>query len=527
MVVQMNEEASLTDADPKKKNQTTTRLSTVLLLGLFVLIVFTRFWDLGTENFWYDEFIMVYATESWDVVVEQINAGRNPLLTILGFAWGQIFGYSEFAVRSISAITGAASVMLFFWLARKMYNERIALIAAGLATISGFLVWYSQDYRYYSLMLLFAVLSYFFLWQALETGKRWYFIPMVISNILLYFTHTFALFFYIGQGLFFLTRFFKYPKLRLAWFFSQIAIIAGIIHHVSIYVLTDYGGSDGATRSFLESVPYNEPIFTLVRFIAYDLYYFRTIPLAIAAAVGVLGTLYFLYTQREHLGQNWRESWQEFSSRFTDQTDATLMTLFWLGSLFIPWVAEVAIGPAYLHRYVIWAAPAFFLLLAVGMVTFRRLIPLYASVGALVVLMGAGLLVYYQQPTREEWSTLYDYVLANEDEDDLIVASWLGERVEPYNTLGRAFDQYYAGDTRYCDLAEAAIRDEGEDAIFEACVAEAPVDRFWVAIRAAEFENGPERAEAIGEYLGEAYNAEMVQHIILYDVQLIEFAVEE
>ncbi len=528
MDVQMNKGAvQPTSSDQEQGGQGAVRLSQVLLLGLFLLVVFTRFWDLGVENFWYDEYIMVYATQSWDVVVEEINLGRNPVLTVVGFLWGQAFGYSEFSVRAISAISGILAVGVFYWLARRMYNERVALIAAALATFSGFLIWYAQDYRYYSVMLLLGLLSYAFLWQALATGKRWYFIPMVIANILMYFTHTFALFLFVGQGLFFLTRWFKYPRLRLAWVVSQIAIIAGIIHHVWVFVLSGYNETAGDTLSYLATIPYNEPIFTLVRFLAFDLYYFRPIPLIAAGVVGVGGTLVFLFMQRSQLGKNWGASWREFASRFTQETDATLMLLFWLGAMFLPWLLEPVLGPAYAHRYVIWAAPAFFLLLAVGMVTFRRLIPLYASVGALAVLMLAGLLVYYQDPSREDWTSLYGHIAANEDADDLIVISWPGGRAVRYDPLGQAYGLYYPGDTRHCDLEEGTLREAGTDVAFEECVGDADVDRFWVAIRAAEFENGPQRAEAIGEYLGEAYGAAMEEHIIFFDVQLIEFVVEE
>jgi len=113
------------------------------------------------------------------------------------------------------------------------------------------------------------VASYAFIWQALDTGKRWYFIPHVIANILLYFTHTFALFFFMGQGLFFLLRWFKYKDLRLAWFVSQIAIIAGIFHHVWTFVLSGYAGSSsGATATgapeFVTSLPFNNPFFTVL-----------------------------------------------------------------------------------------------------------------------------------------------------------------------------------------------------------------------------------------------------------------------
>lgn len=524
MDVQMNEPAlHHTSADV---GQGSVRLAQVVLVSLLLLTVFTRFWDLGRENFWYDEFILVHATQSWELVVEEVTLGRNPLVTVLGYFWGQVFGYSEFALRSISAVTGVLAVVAFYWLARRMYDERVGLIAAALATFSGFLIWYAQDYRYYSVMLLLAVLSFAFLWQALATGKRWYFIPMVMCNILLYFTHTFALFIFVGQGLFFLTRWFAHPRLRLAWVVSQVAIIAGIFHHLYLYVLSGYNDTAGSTLGFLTTLPYNEPIFTLVRFIAYDTYYFRPLPLGIAAGVGIIGTLAFLVVRREHLGKDWGATWREVGERFTQQTDATLMTLFWLGAMFIPWLLQFAIGPAYAHRYVIWAAPAFFLLLAVGLVSFRRLIPLTASVGALAVLMISGLLVYYEEPTREDWTSLYGYVAAHEDADDMIVVSWPGERGDRYNALGQAYNLYYPGDTPYCDLEERTINQEGADAAFEACVGDVPVDRFWIAIRAAEFENGPQRAEAIGEYLGEVYNAALAEHHIFFDVQLLEFVVE-
>lgn len=85
----------------------------------------------------------------------------------------RIFGTSEFAVRLPSLLAGVALVPVLFWVGKTLYDRRTGWIAAILAAIAPFCVWYSQEARMYSQFMLFAAVAIGAQVLAIRRG-RWY-----------------------------------------------------------------------------------------------------------------------------------------------------------------------------------------------------------------------------------------------------------------------------------------------------------------------------------------------------------------
>jgi uncharacterized membrane protein len=83
----------------------------------------------------------------------------------------RLFGSSEFAVRLPSLIAGVALVPVMGWAGRLLYDRRTGWIAALLAAIAPFGVWYSQEARMYSLFMLLAALAVGAQVQAIRRGR--------------------------------------------------------------------------------------------------------------------------------------------------------------------------------------------------------------------------------------------------------------------------------------------------------------------------------------------------------------------
>ena len=139
--------------------------TTLIVVGLTVLAAGLRFARIGQQSFWYDEGF------TW-LLVRQHSLGEMlgliprteltpPLYYSLAWAWARIFGYSEAGLRSLSAFAGVATVPAMYGAGAKLVSRRAGLIAAALASCSPLLVWYSQEARSYSLLVLFATLSLF------------------------------------------------------------------------------------------------------------------------------------------------------------------------------------------------------------------------------------------------------------------------------------------------------------------------------------------------------------------------------
>ena len=73
-----------------------------------------------------------------------------PLHHALLWVTVRLFGTSEFAVRLPSLIAGVALVPAMCWVGSVLYDRRTGWVAAMLAAIAPFCVWYSQEARMYS-----------------------------------------------------------------------------------------------------------------------------------------------------------------------------------------------------------------------------------------------------------------------------------------------------------------------------------------------------------------------------------------
>ena len=177
----------------------------VLIVGLLV-----RLPTIFSRPLWYDEaFAVLFSAEGpramsyGTLLVEQgIAADVHPLgyYTLL-WAWQAVAGGSPFSVRALSVILGLILVYLGFRLSRKLFDERIAIVAALALALSPFQVHYSQEVRMYALLavlLLGATLAY---WRALEGGSLRYWLGFAFLAAAAQYTHTLAGLYLIPLGL--------------------------------------------------------------------------------------------------------------------------------------------------------------------------------------------------------------------------------------------------------------------------------------------------------------------------------------
>jgi hypothetical protein len=71
-----------------------------------------------------------------------------------------VFGDTEAGLRSLSAVFGVVSVPVVFAAARELVGRRGGLAAAALVAVNPLLVWYSQEARAYSLLVLTSAIAF-------------------------------------------------------------------------------------------------------------------------------------------------------------------------------------------------------------------------------------------------------------------------------------------------------------------------------------------------------------------------------
>ncbi|HKT90449.1 MAG TPA: glycosyltransferase family 39 protein [Candidatus Sulfotelmatobacter sp.] len=165
----------------------------VLLLSAAALAI--RLWCIACKPFWFDEcFSVEIARISWGNFFHLLwwREANMSLYYLLLRIWLH-FGESPFFIRSLSAVIGAGTVPVVYWLAKLLFDRRVALITAALFAFNAYDVRYSQEARSYVLFVLLATVSSGFLiaWLRNPTprNRAWY----IVFSVLAVYAHFYAL----------------------------------------------------------------------------------------------------------------------------------------------------------------------------------------------------------------------------------------------------------------------------------------------------------------------------------------------
>ncbi len=183
------------------------RLSRAELLILIVLTAASAvacFVDLGSRSLWNDEFhsalvALHHGTSLWSAAT--VDGGNMMLYYLLLHVFVSLFGDGQLVLRVPSALAGVALTSIIFFLARRMFGSRTAMIATAIVAVSPALVVGNQQARGYSLGTLLIASSLLALLRAIEcpTRRRWCVYGLV--TVLSIYTLAYAAMFLVGQWL--------------------------------------------------------------------------------------------------------------------------------------------------------------------------------------------------------------------------------------------------------------------------------------------------------------------------------------
>jgi uncharacterized membrane protein len=162
-----------------------------------------RFVSLGKESIWLDEATsIIIARMNLPSVVAWAAGDIHPPLYYLALHFWLRLGESEFAVRALSAVLGILTIGVAYALARELFDQRVGLLAALLLALSPLHVGYSQEARMYVMLTLWSLLASYLLLMALRRQRMRYWLGYVLTSVLALYTHYFALFVLLFQGLY-------------------------------------------------------------------------------------------------------------------------------------------------------------------------------------------------------------------------------------------------------------------------------------------------------------------------------------
>ena len=153
-------------------------------LALMTIILLVAFGlgmpGLNLEPVWFDEFASItfmggmappYSPQQIVATVSQRAWDHVPFYYLFGAGWASFVGWSQFALRLLSLLSGVVMISWLFRFASDTIDKRTAILAALLMSTSAFVIVYFHELRAYSLLMLLAIVHIWLYWRLL-TCKR-------------------------------------------------------------------------------------------------------------------------------------------------------------------------------------------------------------------------------------------------------------------------------------------------------------------------------------------------------------------
>ncbi len=164
-----------------------------LILTGFVL----RISDLGVNSLWLDESIssiaaLAFLEKGLPVLPSGLFYGRGLLNTFLIASSFATFGINEFAARLPSVFFGTLTILIVYFMASKIGNKRIGIIAALLIAFSVWEIAWSRQARMYQQLQFFYILSLYLFYEFTRNKSLKMLVLLVFSVIGTVMSHEFG-----------------------------------------------------------------------------------------------------------------------------------------------------------------------------------------------------------------------------------------------------------------------------------------------------------------------------------------------
>jgi 4-amino-4-deoxy-L-arabinose transferase-like glycosyltransferase len=204
MLVPARTDAAVAARTSKALRVASVSAETWLLVGIVAVGAVLRFATLGSQSYWFDEAQAAHELHmSLDSMLTSmfVHETNPPLYFVVGWVWAHVFGTGEVALRSLSALAGIAVIVLAYLCGRELVSRPAGLVAAALAALSPFMIWYSQEAREYMLLAALCGASLLYFARAWRNPTRGNIVGWAVFSALAVLTHSFAVFLVAPEGL--------------------------------------------------------------------------------------------------------------------------------------------------------------------------------------------------------------------------------------------------------------------------------------------------------------------------------------
>ncbi len=213
------------------QNDSISNRTGLMLMLLVLLLAFALgAAGLNADVIWLDE---LYSVSDMGVfnpprspaqIISAIRGHNNhvPLFFLLGAGWAHLAGWSQFALRFMSLVSGVLMIAWLYRLAADAVNRRTAVVATLLMSTNAFAILYFHELRMYALLMLLAVMHSGLYWRlahGFRATRLMWFLFILTAAMLLY-TQNYAIIVFAGLGgyhLLFVSKSRRWLNIMLAW----------------------------------------------------------------------------------------------------------------------------------------------------------------------------------------------------------------------------------------------------------------------------------------------------------------------
>ena len=380
------------------KSQKATRLA---LLWMSWLAFLLRVATLSGQSLWRDE-VDAIRFSGWalkDLISGLIQQGHNgPLFFLLLRPWRILTGDSEFALRYPAALMGTLAIPLGYVLARQLgFSRRAGLLLGLLLATSPYLVWYGQEAKMYTLLLVVVMLAFIACLKALSSrGIRWW-VVFVISTSISFYLHILAPLMLAVYGVAALLRRSDTRRHRRGWLISMACLTLPYFPLV-VWQLDFLISGDSRGHPFY---PLRQEFHILLQ-----LYTAGLLRIGWVSSTAIV-TFVFLF-----LGGMFLNNRRAAVEKLT-LTNRLLLAAWALLPPLIVYVISLRV-PIFEDRYLIYITPAFYLPVVAGLILVRHHSRLLAGLclGLILTINTLGIWQQQSQPIKPDFRTAGEYLLS-------------------------------------------------------------------------------------------------------------------
>jgi 4-amino-4-deoxy-L-arabinose transferase-like glycosyltransferase len=370
-----------------------------------------RLYQLGRESLWVDEGYTAYLSRLTPVgyVQDVLHTVRNilpPLYFAVLHYWTSLAGMTEQTLRLPSVVAGVAAVPVLYALLVRLFDVRVALLGAGVLTVSLFHLRYSQEARMYEFLALLSLLSLYLLVRLLDEGRGWQLVGLCLTDVAIVYTHHYGALMLVAEAGYVVTLALAGDLDRRAlrrWLVSRVAFAVLVLPWALFFV----NQLDKVTAyPWLTPVTWRSMYDVLGRFAG------SPWSLAGCAALIVVG----LVVRRDLPGRL-------LARRGLTPDDRGYLLMWWAFAVpvLLAYGYSLVVSPVFGHKYLIASSVPFLVLAVLGA---RALPGRVLPVAALVVVVAAAgpeLVHFYRDVNKEQWREATAHVEAGAAPGDLVL----------------------------------------------------------------------------------------------------------